>query len=457
MERLRFCSFLFTLALSEFVCPAALVCSIGINYGQIANNLPSPDNVVPLVKSIGATKLKLYDADPRVLRAFASTGVEFIVGLGNEYLSKMRDPDRAEAWVKSNVQPFLPATKITCITIGNEVLTFNDSTLSQSLLPAIQSVHTALVNLGLDKQISVTTAHSLSTLETSYPPSAGAFRRDLTVYLSPILAFLTKINSPFLINAYPYFAYKANPKQVPLDFVLFQANQGVVDPVSNLHYDNMLFAQIDAVYSALAALGYKKFPVQISETGWPSKGDADEAGATPDNAKKYNGNLLKLVTQKKGTPMRPSSDLNIYVFALFNENMKPGPTSERNYGLFKPDGSPAYALGIVGFDGASSSNKTSAGAGNSEDGGNSSEAPPTPSSSSTGYLSISPATVSLLLIDVFMCLSGHWNFTNLVDDRSLIQGGGGRCETRMHHQPGYFWEPGLAFFYALGLEFKNRS
>ncbi|PQM36126.1 glucan endo-1 3-beta-glucosidase 11-like [Prunus yedoensis var. nudiflora] len=26
--------------------------------------------------------------------------------------------------------------------------------------------------------------------------------------------------------------------------------------------------------------------------------------------------------------------------------MKPGPTSERNFGLFKPDGSPAYSIGL---------------------------------------------------------------------------------------------------------------
>lgn len=368
------------------------VTSIGINYGQIANNLPTPDDGVALVKSIGATKVKLYDADPRVLKAFANTQVEVMVGLGNEYLSKMKDPSKAEAWIKANLQPYLPATKITSIFVGNEVLTFNDTSLTSNLLPAMQSVHTALLSLGLDKQITVTTTHSLAVLQTSYPPSAGSFRPDLTPCLAPILSFQAKTGSPFLINAYPYFAYKANPKQVPLDFVLFQPNQGMVDPSTNLHYDNMLFAQIDAVYSALDSLGYGKLPVHISETGWPSKGDLDEAGATIENAKKYNGNLIKMamVSSKKGTPSRPNNDLNIYVFALFNENMKPGPTSERNYGLFKPDGTPAYPLGfsLASAPNDAVNNSTGAGAGA---GAGSGSPPQTPSTSSTGYLSISSA------------------------------------------------------------------
>ncbi|KAB2623724.1 glucan endo-1,3-beta-glucosidase 11-like [Pyrus ussuriensis x Pyrus communis] len=42
------------------------------------------------------------------------------------------------------------------------------------------------------KQVAVTTAHSLSTLETSYPPSAGAFCRDLTACITSTLNFHTK-------------------------------------------------------------------------------------------------------------------------------------------------------------------------------------------------------------------------------------------------------------------------
>ncbi|XP_073223981.1 glucan endo-1,3-beta-glucosidase 11 isoform X1 [Cicer arietinum] len=380
--------------------------SIGINYGQIANNLPSPENVVSLIKCIGATKVKLYDADPKVLKAFANTGIEFMVGLGNEYLSKMKDTNKAQTWIKTNLQPYLPSTNITSIFVGNEVLTFNDTSLTSNLLPAMQSVHTALINLGLHKQITVTTTHSLAILQTSYPPSSGTFRPDLAPCLASILTFQAKTGSPFLINAYPYFAYKDNPKQIPLDYVLFQPNEGMVDPSTNLHYDNMLFAQIDAVYSALGSLGYGKLPVHISETGWPSKGDEDEVGATVENARKYNGNVVKMISSKKGTPLRPNSDLNIYVFALFNENMKPGPTSERNYGLFKPDGTPAYNLGFSLSSSSSSSSSSSPPSNDAVNNDTSSGAPPHPPTSSTGYLSISSATSLFSLTQERYCFLG---------------------------------------------------
>ncbi|XP_052155535.1 glucan endo-1,3-beta-glucosidase 14-like isoform X2 [Oryza glaberrima] len=320
----------------------------GINYGQIANNLPHPTQVSGLLQSLSVNRVKLYDADPAVLAAFAGTGVEFIVG--NEDLHNLTDARKARAWVAQHVQPFLPATRITCVTVGNEVLSGKDTAAMQSLLPAMQSVHQALLDLGLAGRVNVSTAHSVNILATSYPPSAGAFREDLAQYIQPLLNFHAEVGSPFLVNAYPFFAYKASPASVSLPYVLFEPNPGVRDPATNLTYDNMLYAQIDAVYAAMKAMGHADITVRISETGWPSKGDDDEVGATPQNAAAYNGNLMKRIAAGEGTPLKPAVPVDVFVFALFNEDMKPGPSSERNYGLFYPNGTPVYN---IGFDAAS--------------------------------------------------------------------------------------------------------
>lgn len=319
---------------------------VGINYGQIADNLPPPSHVSALLRSLNISRVKLYDADPKVLSSFANSNVEFIIGLGNEYLSRMQDPQEAQLWIQQKVQPYLSQTKITCITVGNEILGGQDSLSPQYLYPAMKGMYQALVNLGLNKQVYITTAHSLQILATSFPPSQGAFQEDLVQYIQPILAFHAETNSPFLINVYPYFAYKNDPNNVPLEYVLFEPNDGSIDPNTNLKYDNMLYAQIDAVYSAIRALNYGNIQVQISETGWPSKGDENEFGATVQNAGIYHKNLIQRMQQREGTPANPSQPIDIYVFALFNENMKPGPTSERNYGLYYPNGTPVYNLGI---------------------------------------------------------------------------------------------------------------
>ncbi|XP_006655753.2 glucan endo-1,3-beta-glucosidase 14-like [Oryza brachyantha] len=322
--------------------------SLGVNYGQVADNLPPPQAAALLLRALNATRVKLYDADARVLSAFAGSGADFTVGLPDRLVPRLAtDPSAAAAWVRANVLPHIPATSITAITVGNEVLSGNDSTMLRSLLPAMQSLHAALAACNLTARVAVTTAHSLAVLSSSFPPSSAAFRRELLPYITPLLAFLAKTNSPFLINAYPYFAYKADPGRVDLNYVLFEANAGVGDPATGLHYDNMLHAQVDAVRAAICRANYgKPVEIRVSETGWPSQGDDDEAGATPENAARYNGNLMRLVAQGKGTPAAPGEALQVYVFALFNEDMKPGPASERHYGLFKPDGTPAYDVGV---------------------------------------------------------------------------------------------------------------
>ncbi|XP_027338184.1 glucan endo-1,3-beta-glucosidase 14 [Abrus precatorius] len=319
--------------------------SFGINYGQVANNLPSPDKVLELLSTLNLTKTRIYDTNPQILSAFASSNIEIIVTVENEILSQLDDPQQALQWVNNRVRPYLPNTKITGIQVGNEVFTDDDTTLIQHLVPAVVNIHNALAQLGYSN-IQVSTPSSLAVLDQSYPPSAGSFKSEISGIMYQFLSFLSTSKAPFWINAYPYFAYKDDPNGIPLDYVLFNPNAGMVDPYSNLHYDNMLYAMVDAVSFAIAKMGFKGIEVRVSETGWPSKGDLDEAGATPQNAATYNRNLLRRQMANQGTPLNPRMRLEVYLFALFNEDLKPGPTSERNYGLFRPDESMTYNVGL---------------------------------------------------------------------------------------------------------------
>lgn len=322
----------------------------GVNYGRIADNIPPPESVVTLLKAAKIKNIRIYDADHSVLKAFKGSGIEIIVGLGNEYLKEISiGEDRAMNWIKENVQPFLPGTRIRGIAVGNEILGATEMELWEVLLPAVKNVYSALYRLGLHKTVEVSSPHSEAVFANSYPPSACVFKEDVLQFMKPLLQFFSQIDSPFYINAYPFLAYKNDPEHIDIKYALFQSNAGIHDAKSNLHYDNMFDAQVDAAYFALEKAGFEKMEVIVSETGWASHGDANEAGATAKNARTYNKNLRKKLSKKKGTPYKPKIPVRVYVFALFNENLKPGPTSERNFGLFKADGSIAYDIGFTGL------------------------------------------------------------------------------------------------------------
>ncbi|CAN6216705.1 unnamed protein product [Urochloa humidicola] len=322
--------------------------ALGINYGQVGNNLPPPQQVVQLLSSLRISKVRIYDVNPQVLSAFANTGIELIVTVPDDLVPGMAaSASQALQWLTAGVRPYFPATRVTGIAVGNEVFTGDDAQLKASLVPAMRNLHAALAQLGMDAYVRVSTANSLAVLATSYPPSQGVFTQDAAPYMAQLLRFLSDTSAPFWINAYPYFAYKDDPTKVSLDYALSNPYRvGAVDPYTHLQYTSMLYAQVDAVTFAAARLGYGNVPVYVSETGWPSKGDANEAGATVENARQYNRNLLMRQISGEGTPLRPKLRLEVYLFALFNEDMKPGPTSERNYGLYQPDMSMVYNVGL---------------------------------------------------------------------------------------------------------------
>ncbi|CAJ1973084.1 unnamed protein product [Sphenostylis stenocarpa] len=319
---------------------------IGVNYGQLADNLPPPDSTAGLLKSTSIGKVRLYGADPAVIKALANSGIGIVIGAANgDIPSLASDPNAATQWVNANVLPYYPASNITTITVGNEILTLADQGLVSQLVPAMRNLQNAL-NVASVK-IKVSTVHSMAVLTQSDPPSSGLFNPALQNTLKELLAVLKDNKSPFTINPYPFFAYQSDPRPETLAFCLFQPNSGRVDSGNGKLYTNMFDAQVDAVHSALSAMGFQDIEIVVAETGWPSRGDSNEVGPSLENAKAYNGNLINHLRSLVGTPLMPGKSVDTYIFALYDEDLKPGPGSERAFGLFKTDGTMAYDAGLV--------------------------------------------------------------------------------------------------------------
>ncbi|PKU66975.1 Glucan endo-1,3-beta-glucosidase 13 [Dendrobium catenatum] len=321
---------------------------VGVCYGRNADDLPTPDKVAQLIQLHSIKYVRIYDANIQVLKAFANTGVELMIGIPNsDLLAISQYQSNADTWLKTNILPYYPATIITYITVGAEI-TESPVNVSSLVVPAMTNVNTALKKVGLHKRIKVSSTHSLGVLFRSFPPSAGAFDSKFAFFLKPMLEFLVENQSPFMIDLYPYYAYRDSSENVSLDYALFNPTSDVIDPNTGLVYTNMFDAQMDAIYFALMALNFRTLKVMVTESGWPNKGSAKEAAATSDNAQSYDTNLIRHVINDTGTPAKPGEEIDVYIFSLFNENKKPGLESERNWGLFYPDQTSIFSLDWTG-------------------------------------------------------------------------------------------------------------
>lgn len=320
--------------------------SIGVNYGTVADNLPPPEQVAAFIKEkTSIDKVKIFDANPDIIRAFGNSNVSLTISVANSDLVAVCNPDVAREWVANNVLPFYPLTKIKRICVGNEVLYRGDKNLIAHLVPAMKSIHSALKSAGIIG-VQVSTPHFMGIFVDSEPPSSARFRRGYDrVIFRPMLQFHRRTKSPFLVCPYPFFGFNNRT----LDYALFKPNPGIYDKATGFNYTNMFDAQMDAVYSAMKKLGYGDVEIVVAETGWPSAGDPGQPGVSLENAISYNANLVKHVNSGLGTPLMPNRTFETYIFSLFNENLKPG-TSEKNFGLFRPDFSAVYDVGILRSD-----------------------------------------------------------------------------------------------------------
>ncbi|KAJ4812750.1 hypothetical protein LUZ62_025316 [Rhynchospora pubera] len=338
-------------ALSLFVLLAAnliSVESIGVCYGMIGDNLPSPNDVVRLYQSKGIRAMRIYFPDQATFNALKGTGIDLTLDVPNDVLPSLaNDASAAARWVQNNILAH-DGVSFKYIVVGNEL--FGDA--ANKILPAMSKIWDALCSAGRCNQIQVSTAVSFSVVKNTYPPSSGEFSES---FMFPIVNFLKNTGNPLMVSIYPYFSYAHNQAQISLDYALFKS-PGPVFTDGQYQYQNLFDAMVDSVYSALEKAGAnsalekagsilalekaRSNPVRVIpvESGWPRSGGV---GASLVNAQTYNQNLIKHV--RNGTPKRPGN-LETYIFAMFNENKKKGDEVERNFGLFNPDLSPAYPL-----------------------------------------------------------------------------------------------------------------
>ncbi|GER37621.1 glucan endo-1 3-beta-glucosidas [Striga asiatica] len=301
--------------------------NISVCYGMRGNNLPLPDQVVDLCKQHNIRRIRLYDPYPPALDALSGSGIQLTLDVPNVDLPRVAaSQPAADSWVRDNVAKY-PGIEFRYLTVGNEVSPLRHSEFAPFVLPAMQNILNAVKSFGLDSKIRVSTAIEAQVLANPFPPTDAEFKPEVASFIEPVVKFLVENGGPFLANLYPYFAY-ASDKNIPLDYALFESSEGVV--AGGVRYPSLFAASLDAFYAALGKSGGSSLEIVVTETGWPS-GGGDEATSV-ENAGTYNRNLVRRVGE--GTPSRPGRTIEAYIFALFDENEKDPPETEKHFGIF---------------------------------------------------------------------------------------------------------------------------
>nr|GMC65260.1 glucan endo-1,3-beta-glucosidase 8 [Ipomoea batatas] len=261
---------------------------VGVNWGTMTSHQLPPESVVKLLKDNGFDRVKLFEADEKILGALMGSDIEVMLAIPNVMLQEMsQDPNAAAAWVDANVTNY-------CYTGGVKIRRFR---------PEI---------------------------------------RDLSI---EIVQYLYSNDAPFVVNIYPFLSLYSN-SYFPFDYAFFDGSNKTLRD-GDAVYTNVFDANFDTLVWALKKSGYPDIKIMIGEVGWPTDGDKN---ANVQNARRFNQGLLQHALSGEGTPARKGKIIDFYLFSLIDENTKsiaPG-CFERHWGIFEFDGKPKYELDLSG-------------------------------------------------------------------------------------------------------------
>ncbi|KAK6791170.1 hypothetical protein RDI58_010251 [Solanum bulbocastanum] len=320
---------------------------IGVNWGTISLHKMSPFTVVNLLKQNKIQKVKLFDADPDVMKGLMGSGLEVMVGIPNDMLAGLSSStSAADLWVAQNVSRYMVkgGVNIKYVAVGNEPFLTSYSGQYQSyVVPAMTNLLQSLAKANLARNVKLVVPCNADAYESSLP-SQGTFRPELTPIITQMVSLLNSNGSPFVVNIYPFLSLYGN-SDFPQDYAFFEGTTHAVTDGPNVYY-NAFDGNLDTLIAALAKIGYGQMPIVIGEVGWPTDG---ALGANLTAARVFNQGLVNHVLSNKGTPLRPQvPPMDVYLFSLLDEGAKsvlPG-NFERHWGIFSFDGQSKYPLNL---------------------------------------------------------------------------------------------------------------
>ncbi|PRQ51952.1 putative glucan endo-1,3-beta-D-glucosidase [Rosa chinensis] len=315
---------------------AALSNDIGANY-HIHDSTGASGNfskVFEILVKCGIRNLRVFSDEinaPYLDYYGASTGIALTVSISNSDVQRFAASfEDLTKWHQDVLYSLHITFDVKYITVGNEAI---PGPSTDDVLTVMKSLQ-LLNNYSSFGDIKVTTSVGSSVLGDWYLPSSGEFKPNASRAMTDILGFLSASQAPLMINVYPYYAYAADPANVPLDYALLNATYPMVHDGS-LEYSNLFDAMVDSFYSAMEKVDYSDVSIVVSESGWPRDGNYNFT--TPELAATYNRNFLLRISSKVGTPKRPDASVKGYIYELFDGKSP-------HFGLFDKTFEPIYPL-----------------------------------------------------------------------------------------------------------------
>ncbi|XP_039145666.1 glucan endo-1,3-beta-glucosidase B-like [Dioscorea cayenensis subsp. rotundata] len=310
--------------------------SISVNYGLNGDNLPNPATVVQLFNSHGIRKLRLFAPNPQVQQStrrhetymylldMSQLAMKPLLGLDQPNLGPFSCVGHMDKCMTAVLEADHSESHYYCISGRSEDIKC-ELCLHKGSNRDTQCIPTRAIPGPNSQQVAPTMRNIKTALNS--------------VGLSQIME---EPNRVLMVNVYPYFALVADPQHVTLEYAQFTAHGTMVHDYG-LEYQNLFDAMVDAFYAAMENVGGRSVGIAVSETGWPNGG---QSGITsPVLAETYNQKLIDHV-KNNGTPKRPSYVMDVFIFAMFNENQKT-PGVEQCFGLFYPNGQPVYSIAFT--------------------------------------------------------------------------------------------------------------